>query len=454
MNYTNNNFFGKIKGKRIGDFSKSLDYSLKDIKDRIELVKDITKHEYFNDVFTQTFDSKVDKEAILWCEEEERFMTINEFMKWCKSNNIDVDKYLNITNPFLDIIDYNNETEAGNWVYTNKNTSNIKLICSNSDSLYSDSNIAKELTKIADYILAKDEKEKRTEYRFFTDEELFKKKLKEQELIQKIGQETKKENEVIYYLKRKGGNFKKEKKQQIYQSDINNNPILQEYQASLDSYRKTISKVVAHENEKKNNSLSIPLEEYNRLQRFKYLSKKHIALTKEDMVNVKDSCNGTIYFKNALPDNNSLDWSEIDMFDKSHVRALLMMSPRDLTTDLGLAIDEINQILKVIYLRDKEKKALELWKQGITLEFIGKELGVSNQAVDKMINAICNKIIKEYELRYAKWYYGNKVKSELKKCSSCNEVYPAQDLFFHYDSTNKRYRSKCKICTNKKSRLN
>ena len=84
------------------------------------------------------------------------------------------------------------------------------------------------------------------------------------------------------------------------------------------------------------------------------------------------------------------------------------------------------------------------------IENIGKELGVSNQAIDKMINAICKKIIKEYELRYAKWYYTNKVKSDFQTCSGCGETLPSIDLFFHYDSTNKRYRSKCKICTNKK----
>lgn len=454
MNYTNNNFFGELQGKRIADFSKELDYSLTDINSRIDLVKDILDHEYFKEVFTQTFDSKLNKDGVYWVEEENRFMTITEFKKWAKVNNVDIDTYLNINNPFANIIDYSNINTNGEWIYTNNNTSNIKLVCSTNDSLYTESNIAKELTKIADYILAKDTKKSSTNYKFFTDEELFKKKLKEQELVNKIKQETNKENEVIYYLKKKGQNFKKEKKQQIYKSDIEAIPILQEYQASLDAYRDTIHNVVKHEVDKKNNTLSISEEEYNRLQRFKYLAKKHIALTKEDMLNVKDSYNATIYFKNALPDNNQLDWSELDMFNKSHVRALLNISKKDLTTDLGLAVNEVNNILKSIYLRDKERIALARWREGVTLEKIGKELSVTNQAVDKMINSICNKIIKEYELIYAKWYYKNKSKAEFKKCSCCKELLPVKELFFHYDSTNNRFRSKCKKCTSKKNKKN
>ena len=446
MAINSNCFYGEISGKRISDFTKELDYSIDTSKGRIEYVSKRLDHEFFEELFTQTFDSKVDKEGIFWCNEENIFMTYPEILKWCKSKSIDIDEYLCLQNPLEDIV---GEDCEGEWNYSNANTSNVKLVISTSDALYTESNIAKELGKLADYILAKDEnKQQKVEYKFYTDEDLFKKKMKEQELVHKISQETNKENEVVHYLKRKGQNFKKEKKQVITSKDIASSGILGEYQASLDEYRKFIAKVVQHEQDKKNGCLSISKEEYNKLQRYKYLCKKHIALTKEDMIYTKDSFNGTIYFKNAMPDTGTPDWNKIDLFDKDHVKALLLLGTKDITTDLGIITHDIENLLSKTKLRDREKIALDLWRKGQTLESIGNKLGVTNQAVDKMINMICKKIIREYELEYAKHYYLNIVKSDYQICSSCGEGLPAKDLFFHYDSTNKRYRSRCKKCIN------
>lgn len=446
MAINSNCFYGEICGKKISDFTKELDYSIDTAQGRIEYVSKRIEHEFFDELFTQTFDSKVDKEGIFWCEEKDDFITYPELVKLCKANSIDIDEYLCLQNPLEDIV---GEGYEGNWNYSNANTSNVKLVISTSDALYTESNVAKELSKLADFILAKDEKkQERVEYKFYTDEDLFKKKMKEQELVHKISQETSKENEVVHYLKRKGQNFKKEKKQVITNKDIASSSILQEYQTSLDEYRKFIAKVVQYEQDKKNNCLDISKEEYNKLQRYKYLCKKHIALTKEDMIYIKDSFNGTIYFKNAIPDAGSPDWSKIDLFDKSHVKALLLFGKKDITTDLGVITHDLENLLLKTKLRDREKIALDLWKKGQTLESIGSKIGVTNQAVDKMINMICKKIIREYELEYAKHYYFNIVKSDYQICSSCGEGLPAKDLFFHYDSTNKRYRSRCKRCIN------
>ena len=265
MAISTNHFYGEIAGKRIGDFTRELDYSLDTSKDRIEYVAKRIDHEFFNELFTQTFDTKINKEGVFWCEEEGVFMSYNEITKWCKANSLDIDDYLCVVNPLQEIV---GEDYEGEWNYSNTNTSNIKLVISTSDALYSESNIAKELSKLADFILAKDEhKAEKVQYKFYTDEDLFKKKMKEQDLVHKIGQETTKENEVVHYLKRKGQNFKKEKKQVVGAKDISSNDILKEYQASLDEYRRFISEVVQHEQDKKNNCLSISKEEYNRLQR-------------------------------------------------------------------------------------------------------------------------------------------------------------------------------------------
>ena len=449
MAILNNCFYGELHGKKISDFTKELDYSINSVEDRIEYVKEKIDHEYFDDLFTQTFDSKISKEGVFWNEQEDCFMSYLEISKWCKKNNIDIDEYLAIKNPFESIIGGEN---AGEWNYTNSNTSNIKLVLNTTESLYSESNVAKELCKLADYILAKDNNTNKVEYKFYTDEGLFKKKIKEQEFIHKISQETNKENEVVHYLKRKGQNFKKEKKQVVTNKDIDNNTVLKEYQDSLDNYRGLISSVVKHENDKKEGKLSISKEEYNKLQRYKYLCKKHIALTKEDMVYIKDSMNGTIYFKNVLADSGEPDWSMINFFDRSHIKALLLLGQKDITTDLGAITHDLETLLNSIKLRDRERIALNLWRRGQTLESIGNEIGVSNQAVDKMINMICKKIMKEYELVYAKNYYLNIVKSDYQVCSCCEESLPANILFFHFDSTNKRFRSRCKKCISRKNK--
>lgn len=451
MSINKNCFYGEIEGKRINDFTRELDYSIDTVQGRIDFVSKKIDHPFFYELFTQTFDSKVDKEGLFWCEEDETFMSYNELKKWCKTNSLDIDEYLSIENPFQDIV---GDSYEGDWVYSNTNTSNIKLIISTSDNLYSESNIAKELSKLADYILAKDTKKKgKVEYKFYTDEDLFKKKIKEQALVNKISQETNKENEVVHYLKRKGQNFKKEKKQVITSKDIAHNKILKEYQTSLDEYRKFISNVYSHEQDKKNNSLTITSKEYNRLQRYKYLCKKNIALTKEDMLYVKDSLNGTIYFKNTMPDCGTPDWDMIDFFDKNHIKALLLIGKKDITTELGVITHDLENILSRISLKPREKIALEQWRCGQTLEIIGLKLGVSNQAVDKMINMICKKIIKEYEIEYSKYYYFNIVKSNYQICSSCGESLPAIGLFFHFDVTNNRYRSRCKKCINTSYKL-
>lgn len=447
MAVSTNCFYGEINGRRISDFTKELDYSIDTAKARIDYVSKRLDSDFFDELFTQTFDSKIDKEGVFWCDEEDTFMSYQEITKWCKANSLEVDEYLCIANPLEEIVEH----YEGDWNYSNANTSNIKLVISTSDSLYTESNVAKELSKLADFILAKDDKkEGKVEYKFYTDEDLFKKKMKEQELIHKISQETNKENEVIHYLKRKGQNFKKEKKQVISNRDISSNDILKEYQTSLDEYRKFIAKVVQHEQDKKNKCLSITREEYNKLQRYKYLCKKHIALTKEDMIYTKDSVNGTIYFKSVMPDSGSPEWGMLDLFDKNHVKALLLLGKKDITTDIGILTHDLESLLSRVKLRDREKIALEYWRKGQTLESIGTRLGVTNQAVDKMINMICKKIIREYELEFAKHYYLNIVKSDYQICTSCGEGLPAKDIFFHYDSTNKRYRSRCKKCTNSK----
>lgn len=116
----NNNFYGKKNGKTIRDFTVDLDYKLETVEDRIEFLNsrlEISKveniefaHDFFIELFDQTFD-----------------------------NNI--------------------------------NTSSIKLLLDSTDAQYSESNIANELSKLADYILAKDKKEVKEKIKIYSEED-------------------------------------------------------------------------------------------------------------------------------------------------------------------------------------------------------------------------------------------------------------------------------------------
>ena len=121
----NNNFYGKKNGKTIRDFTVDLDYKLETVEDRIEFLNsrlEISKvgdvefaHDFFVELFDQTFD-----------------------------NNI--------------------------------NTSSVKLLLNSEDAQYSESNIANELAKLSDYILAKDKRETKEKIKIYSEED-FKKRL-------------------------------------------------------------------------------------------------------------------------------------------------------------------------------------------------------------------------------------------------------------------------------------
>lgn len=182
----NNNFYGKKSGKTIRDFTVDLDYKLETVEDRIEFLNnrlEISRvgdvefaHDFFVELFDQTFDVILDKDGIYWVEEEQRYMNCSEFISWSSKNNVNINKYLDIHTAF-DEIEYEDELqEKGYWNYSNVNTSSVKLLLNSTDAQYSESNIANELTKLADYILAKDKKESKEKIKIYSEED-FKKRL-------------------------------------------------------------------------------------------------------------------------------------------------------------------------------------------------------------------------------------------------------------------------------------
>ena len=150
----NNNFYGAIDGSRIYDFSRALDYKLNANEDR--LVEDILSTDKATEYFAE--------------------------------------------------------------VFTQETNNKVKLeLKAKEDSLYSDSNIAKELSKMADYILFANKDEKDVEYKIYKDEQLFNKMIKEQSLETDSQEET---DNIIHFLLSSNKNYKKAVEQVIIKEDI------------------------------------------------------------------------------------------------------------------------------------------------------------------------------------------------------------------------------------------
>jgi hypothetical protein len=193
-----------------------------------------------------------------------------------------------------------------------------------------------------------------------------------------------------------------------------------------------------------------------------WLQKKlinNMGSSKDDELMCKDKIKGTIYFKQPLPDEGYIDYDMFDFFDKEQVKALLRCTPRDFTTDLGILIYDMEQLIKSCGLTSVENKILDIYRQSTyddentTLKEIAKKMGVKQPYITAVLNNICNKIINKFEEVYEDWYYLNKVKGKYKKCSVCGKIKLANERYFRKRNDNKGdgFRNECRICekTNK-----
>lgn len=399
----NNNFFGAIDGSKIYDFSRCLDYKL-NADERLELVEDILSTdkatEYFGEVFTQETNNKVNL-----------------------------------------------------------------LLKPKEDSLYSDSNVAKELSKMADYILFANKDNKDIEYKIYKDEQLFNKMVKEQSLDTDSQEET---DNIIHFLLSSNKNYKKAVEQVVTKEDIEQISELEDYNKMLQSITYRLKKIslveklfsktsrftklemlteadieLLHTFNLEPSKLNVEL--YKTLERDKEQLKKHSSLIKEDMKDIKDMVKGTIYFKQPLADSTQVDYDQFDWTNKAHIKELLKVHNRDLQSDLGCLVVDLDNLIKDTKLSTRDSNILALYREGLTLENIGNEINTSKQMIEHIINRIINNIINTYNKQYEDWYYLNIEKGTYKTCKSCNEVKLISN--FATDSKMKDgHKNKCKAC--------
>ncbi len=402
----NNNFYGAIDGSRIYDFSRALDYKL-NANERLELVEDILSTdkatEYFAEVFTQETNNKVKLE-----------------------------------------------------------------LKAKEDSLYSDSNIAKELSKMADYILFANKDKKDVEYKIYKDEQLFNKMVKEQSLDTDSQEET---DNIIHFLLSSNKNYKKAIEQVITKEDIESIDELKDYDKMLQSITYRLKKIslveklfsktnrftklemlteadieLIHNFNLEPNELTVEL--YKTLERSKEQLKKQSALIKQDMLDIKDSKLGTIYFKQPLADSTQVDYDQFEWTNKTHIKELLKVHNRDLQTDLGCLVVDLDNLIRDAKLSNRDSNILNLYREGLTLEAIGNRYSLSKQMIEHIVNRIINNIIDTYNKQYEDWYYLNIEKGTYKTCSKCGEV----KLISNFATDKKMkdgHKNKCKACVAK-----
>ena len=102
-----------------------------------------------------------------------------------------------------------------------------------------------------------------------------------------------------------------------------------------------------------------------------------------------------------------------------------------MTTDLGILIYDLSQLLKHIKMSKQDKKILKMWRQDALTQFdIAKGLNITQQHVASTLNKIAIRVVNVFEVKYEDWYYLNLVKGRYKKCSCCGGIKLANERYF------------------------
>ena len=378
----NNHFYGKINGKSIGSFLK-FNYNLNTCEERIDFV--------------------------------------NEVLEMYKVDGVE------FYNEYFDEV-YDQDRKFGK----------IDIVIGKDKSQYTESNIASALEMIANYILAVDEKDKGINYKIYTSEELFNRACREYNVINSVAKanggldmnygENILEAFPIFQLPT---NFKKVKDLKVEKKDLEKYPPMKDY---TDFYE-----YLKEESKRLWNTKGLSKEDMTRRSKIK----KILPEIKKDIIEVKKQLQMPIIWKAPLKDNGSADYDELDMFDKNVVKVLLQVHKQvDLQDDLSCILVDLDNLINNIKFTERQYEVLELWRNGLTIENISKELHVKENTVSITLNRAIDSIIKQYEKEYEEWYYLNIRKGTYKKCSKCGEV----KLISQFSKNGNRLRGNCKDC--------
>ena len=378
----NNHFYGKINGKSIGSFLK-FNYNLNTCEERINFV--------------------------------------NEVLEMYKVDGVE------FYNEYFDEV-YDQDRKFGK----------IDIVIGKDKSQYTESNIASALEMIANYILAVDEKDKGINYKIYTSEELFNRACREYNVINSVAKanggldmnygEKIIEAFPIFQLPK---NFKKVKDLKVEKKDLEKYPPMKDY---TDFYE-----YLKEESKRLWNTKGLSKEDMVRRSKIK----KILPEIKKDIIEVKKQLQMPLIWKAPLKDNGGADYDELDMFDKNVIKMLLQVHKQiDLQNDLSCILVDLDNLINNVEFTERQYEVLELWRNGLTIENISKELHVKENTVSITLDRAIDSIVKQYEKEYEEWYYLNIRKGTYKKCSKCGEV----KLISQFSKNGNRLRGNCKDC--------
>ena len=440
--FNNNNFYGEIEGKKIENYIKDLDYSIDNVEDRINFVKDKlgihkvngieTTDKIWEDVFTQKGEIKLNTKGIFYIEDLEKPLNYKEFIEWCNENDYIPEEYL-----------YENDYEHKSSWREVGDTSHIKLHLNASDSLYSESNVARTLETLASYILAKDKEvsENEEKIKTYNSRELFLRAIKEEATMKELTPNSESTEFAVFKMEK---NYKKEIKDKVTAEDVKKYP---EVKAYIDAYNINLAEYKALGKKE-----SLTNEESKR----KYYLKKTLSSLKVDALDTKLAFKRPIKWKQALKDNGCPNWDYLDLMDREHIKCLLQIPlNEDLQNDLVCIRTDLESLIERTKFTDRQKEVLDLWIRDVPIskdkyrggKGIAEILGIKHSTVLTILNQAIDCIINTYIEELEDWYYLNINKGEYKKCSKCGEV----KLVQRFDKKGKQgYQSRCKKCRKEK----
>ena len=406
----NNNMNGEIKNKKIWDFVTELDWSIDNVEGRLECVRNILGeykigevnfyHEFFEEVFNQ-----------------------------------------------------------------DNSHSKVNLLLNTNSARYDESNISKALEIIESYILCTPDeielrKKDKIEYKIYNSKQLYDRYEQERNLVYKLAtvnsdrsnnydKEDKyrldKEFENVFAIFLLPKNYKKVKDIKIENKDFERFPILKEYQQSINHMRCKLDELMNIDESKIKDK-----EILKDIRSRKKAIKKNLKLLKLDMLDIKKQLEMPIIWKAPLKDNGSADYDELDMFDKNVVKELLRVHKQvDLQDDLSCILVDLDNLINKIEFTERQYEVLELWRNGLTIRDISKELHVKESTVSITLDRAIDSIVKQYEKEYEEWYYLNIRKGQYKQCSKCGEV----KLISQFNKNGKKgLMSMCKKCESERKK--
>ena len=385
--FHNNNFYGKLHGKSIRDFSE-LDYSITRSDNRIKYVNDLLGSYQIND---KDF--------------------YDEF--------------------FEELFDTNSRQR-------------IKIHLNKDDSIYSTSNIAIYLERLGSYILDSKEQivdgevqtKKELKYTIYNSRKLFRRACQEDKFINGFasinGGKTLIDNyencqgEAFPIFRATDKNFNKVKDIKFEgKKDSDKYPVLKDY---FDFY--------AH------------LQTRLKHEDADFMLANVIHGVKDDLNNSKALLEKPIIFKSPLTPVPSSIFEDYDIPTKKEIKHLLQITYDSLDDiDKVCMLIDFNNIVDKCKFTKNQEKILRLYRKSFQTKRIAQIMMTSEPNIVNIVNDICKIIEKKYWEEYEERYRTFVVKGVRKKCNKCGEI----KLIHHfYKEGNRGYKSICKECTRKK----